>query len=758
LAGLELFANQVSTTVTSGGTTAPAAGTSQAWTMASSAGFPAASSTSWPPTFFRVTDPAASSEKMIVTNVSGTTWTVTRGAEGTTPVVHASGFTVQNVITAAALEEMIQGFPSWVNVTSFGAVGDGATDNTAAFEAAIASVTPADGVYDAAGTVFVPGGQFVAQPLVLPQRVGIAGSGFGSTLVLAASSPSNSTFISNSQDAGATGNGAQGCSVRSIRLDLNASNRSGSAWDCGIVFQNTYTPTSPYEYSDARHVIDGVLVQYATGDGIVATDSVITNSWIWSVGGFGFVTNNDAHVTNCDAGGCGIDGYFIGGSSQLSNCKAWYCGGRLTSGQYSGQSATATTVSSPANTWDGGSGITYSLANGYGNGFLVAGDGNYAALSNCYAQDNARAGYLVGQTYAVLSGCTADSNSNNGTSNGTSTGTPVGSYAGFDIQSAGAKVDGQSFDRGANLNHQAAAAHITEYTTGGTIDLSFSGTLNDGSNMPPLMAGDVPQGIGLTFSRPDTALGGGGAGGYFAGSTSGASAIDPYYAQTWDYTLTGAATLGNPALTGTNTTGTFLYQGMRLKLIIRQGATVYALAWGTAYNVTSVPSSAPDSVSILDFIYDGSVWQQAGGGSPTVQVLATTFPSGTGTAAQSVTGMAVNLQPGTYMLRARFWYTAHGTTGSTQTFAWTFGGTTSAVQGGWQFRTAAYTAPVSITALTTSSGLSPVLTTATYPLDFEALAIVTAAGTLQLTVTSTTSGDEVSVLDGSYLEAQLVTA
>lgn len=108
MAALELFANQVQTTVSSGGTTAVTAGTVQTWTVSSSLGFPAASSTASPATFFRVTDPASSTEKMLVTNVSGTTWTVTRGAEGTTPVTHASGFTVQNVVTAAALEALVQ--------------------------------------------------------------------------------------------------------------------------------------------------------------------------------------------------------------------------------------------------------------------------------------------------------------------------------------------------------------------------------------------------------------------------------------------------------------------------------------------------------------------------------------------------------------------------------------------------------------------------------------------------------------------------
>jgi hypothetical protein len=164
-----------------------------------------------------------------------------------------------------------------------------------------------------------------------------------------------------------------------------------------------------------------------------------------------------------------------------------------------------------------------------------------------------------------------------------------------------------------------------------------------------------------------------------------------------------------------------------------------AVAYRTgAWNSPSAPVVLPDSFSGV--------------------VLGTTFNSGTGTAAQNVTGMAVTLLPGSYLLRGRFWYTAAGTTGSTQTFGFTFGGTATSALVSWQFNTAAYTAPVSGTTLTTSSGLSPTLTTTTYPLDWEAHVVVSAAGTLQLTVTSTTSGDEVSVLAGSYINVQQTAA
>ena len=102
----ELFANNTSTTVSSGGTTAPVSGTTETWTVASSASFPAASSGAG--TQFHVVDQALPAEKIAVTNVSGTTWTVTRGAESTTPVAHTAGFTIVQVVTAGPLAAFVQ--------------------------------------------------------------------------------------------------------------------------------------------------------------------------------------------------------------------------------------------------------------------------------------------------------------------------------------------------------------------------------------------------------------------------------------------------------------------------------------------------------------------------------------------------------------------------------------------------------------------------------------------------------------------------
>ena len=114
----ELFANQPFGIVTSGGTDT----TSTAWTVTQnpSAPFPTAQASV---SQFHITDgdPTAASEIILVTNVNTGTgvWTVVRGAEGTTPVVHQAGFTVTQVLTAGWLNG-VEG--SDLPATSAGAV------------------------------------------------------------------------------------------------------------------------------------------------------------------------------------------------------------------------------------------------------------------------------------------------------------------------------------------------------------------------------------------------------------------------------------------------------------------------------------------------------------------------------------------------------------------------------------------------------------------------------------------------------------
>lgn len=103
----EAFANNgVNTQVNTGGTTAPAALTSETWIVNSATGFPTASTTAGAKTQFRVVDQVNPSEVILVTDTSASpTWQVTRGWEGTTPLAHPTGFTIYQVITADVMSQ-----------------------------------------------------------------------------------------------------------------------------------------------------------------------------------------------------------------------------------------------------------------------------------------------------------------------------------------------------------------------------------------------------------------------------------------------------------------------------------------------------------------------------------------------------------------------------------------------------------------------------------------------------------------------------
>jgi microcystin-dependent protein len=92
----ELFANDVATTLAAPVT--DAVGTSLS--VVSSAGFPAPGAGDQ----FRI---RIDNELLAVTAVAGTTWTVTRGIEGTTAATHAAAAQVTHVITAGAMAGMV---------------------------------------------------------------------------------------------------------------------------------------------------------------------------------------------------------------------------------------------------------------------------------------------------------------------------------------------------------------------------------------------------------------------------------------------------------------------------------------------------------------------------------------------------------------------------------------------------------------------------------------------------------------------------
>lgn len=98
-----------------------------------------------------------------------------------TPLLHhQSAFNLREAKVEAIMASVtVPTFPNKTfPITSFGAVGDGVTDNTAAFRKAIQACTVAGG-----GSVVVPAGKFLTGPIVLKSNVNLNLAAAGSTIL-----------------------------------------------------------------------------------------------------------------------------------------------------------------------------------------------------------------------------------------------------------------------------------------------------------------------------------------------------------------------------------------------------------------------------------------------------------------------------------------------------------------------------------------------------------------------------------------------
>ena len=138
----ELFESNLATTTIAAGADAAMQGAQETWVVASSVPFGDAQTGV---SQFHVADPAAQTEMIAVTNVSSETWTVTRGAENTTPVEHAPGFSVVQVTTAgwlSAVATAIGDVPSLPVTVPEGGTGGTALSAYALLTGGTASSTP----------------------------------------------------------------------------------------------------------------------------------------------------------------------------------------------------------------------------------------------------------------------------------------------------------------------------------------------------------------------------------------------------------------------------------------------------------------------------------------------------------------------------------------------------------------------------------------------------------------------------------------
>jgi hypothetical protein len=357
------FFNNTTGTVSSGGGDAPASGTVENWTITSPTGFP--SSLTSGKGEFHIADVALPSEKILVTAISGGSWTVTRGVEGSTPVVHAADFTIEQIVTAADFSGFQQGsvFPS----------GDttGVTDNVT-IATAMAS----------GEMVLQPGGQYyVTAPMTLVTNGYISGN--------------DATISPGSSFSGTTGLlTLAGTVANTVVRDLTLQDSWTISGLTGVYYLGA-------GQSVPNNYLSHVVCREFDGPGFTiaaSSDSAsahLDNCIAYGNLGDGFQLTIDQVVVNCEAGFNEGHGFHcMSGSSNvyLSNCLAWFNG-----------------VDPQNNTW---------TSSGTSCGYFIDNSGQYIQLGNCHAQQNGLHGYAVGATsggsgYAfecALTGCGADTN------------------------------------------------------------------------------------------------------------------------------------------------------------------------------------------------------------------------------------------------------------------------------------------------------------------------------------------------------------
>lgn len=346
---VEVFANTPSCVAAgTSGTTVPASGTSETWTMgAGYTSFPTASPAGSPPTQFHIADPAAISEVILVTGGGGgtATWTVTRGAEGTTPVAHAAGATFVQTVTAGALGTFLETV-NWLNVkTAYGAKGDGTADDTAAVQAAITAAGAGAG-----GTVYFPAGTYkISAALTMASYVTLAGDGDNASVIKQTSTTANAL----------TGTDITRAGIRDLQF-LGPASGSGKGIAFGL---SAHTNTGFLDFRD-------VWVQGFGSDGIsIATPIVssFTRVVSQSNGGNGWTVTSATSSTSCAWNSCYANantgyGYSLTAQcySSLNGCAA---DGNASGYYLSGcQSVALNGCGCEASTADG-----FVLTGGYGN-------------------------------------------------------------------------------------------------------------------------------------------------------------------------------------------------------------------------------------------------------------------------------------------------------------------------------------------------------------------------------------------------------
>jgi len=253
------------------------------------------------------------------------------------------------------------------DVKTYGALGDGTTDDTSAIQAALNTAAGAGG-----GVVFLPTGTYITGNLAIDSYVTLAGTGYGSVL---SAKTGTTAVLSMAHTATTVQTG-----VRDLKINCNYRT------SCYGIKYDANGSTSA-----ARHQFNNVMVINAGADAYWFDNGIgetyLTNCRAFNALGHGFnvkIGMTDSHFVNCMAGACAGNGFEIAGNDDFfTACKAYWSG-----------------FNSQASTWN-----TTSI------GFHLS-SVSYDQLLGCMAEQSALHGFDINNCSQVtLVGCDATSNS-----------------------------------------------------------------------------------------------------------------------------------------------------------------------------------------------------------------------------------------------------------------------------------------------------------------------------------------------------------
>lgn len=199
------------------------------------------------------------------------------------------------------------------NVTSFGAKGDGVTDDTVAIQNALASIS-------SGGILFFPKGTYLSGSFTIPRNVRVVGAGQYQT-ILKLKNGVNTDFV--------VFNGARGAGLENLSIDGNRQNNTAGS---GVLIKNDRSDI-PYEDAVSGLQIQSVHITNCKEHGLKAISPKV---WVFTVrflqvdhcDGYGIyntATDNTfigVNISYCSGGGI----YEGGGNNRWIGAKSYING------------------------------------------------------------------------------------------------------------------------------------------------------------------------------------------------------------------------------------------------------------------------------------------------------------------------------------------------------------------------------------------------------------------------------------------------